>query len=53
MDICRENHTFAYKITYKGAKNSTYQPEWLVCESCHEKRIFGTSDDIISLEKLD
>jgi len=52
MDICSEDHVHAYKIIYKGAQNSTYKPVWLVCESCHEKRIFGTSDDIISLEKL-
>ena len=52
MDICSERHTPIYKITYRGANNDTYKPEWLVCERCHEKRIFGTPDDIISLEKL-
>jgi hypothetical protein len=52
MDKCSEKHTPAYKITYRGAKSTTYKPEWLVCEWCHEKRIFGTLDDIVSLEKL-
>ena len=52
MDICSENHTLVYKIICRGAKNDTDKPEWLVCERCHEKKIFGASDDIISLEKI-
>ena len=52
MDICNETHNPTYKITYKGAKNSGYKPEWLVCEACHEKRYFGTLEDIITLEKI-
>jgi hypothetical protein len=53
MNICSEVHAPIFKIIYKGAKGSTYQPEWLVCESCHEKRIFGTLEDIISIEPLE
>ncbi len=52
MDNCNEDHVPAYKIIYRGAMNATYKPEWLVCGQCHEKRIFGTLDDIVSLEKL-
>jgi len=52
IDKCSENHTPVYKITYRGAKNTTYKPVWLVCEWCHKKRIFGTLDDIVSLEKI-
>jgi len=52
MNICSEVHTPIYKITYKGAKGSGYEPEWLVCEGCHEKRYFGTAEDIISIEKI-
>ena len=52
MDRCSEDHVPTYKIIYRGAKNSAYKPEWLVCENCHEKRIFGTPDDIVSLEKI-
>ncbi len=53
MEMCNETHTPKYKIIYKPAKGRSYQPEWLVCEQCHEKRIFGTSDDIISITTLD
>lgn len=52
MDICNTEHEPTYKITYRGAKNSPHKPEWLVCENCHEKKIFGNTDDIISLEKI-
>lgn len=52
MNICSEAHTPTFKITYKGVKHSGYNPEWLVCEACHEKRYFGTPEDIVSLEKL-
>ena len=52
MDICSEGHTPAYKITYRGATGHHYHPEWLVCEKCHEKRIFGTPEEIITLERL-
>ncbi|WP_179361691.1 hypothetical protein [Nitrosopumilus cobalaminigenes] len=53
MNICSEVHTPAFKIIYKGAKGSSYQPEWLVCENCHEKRHFGTLEDIVSIEPVD
>ena len=52
MEICIEGHTPKYKIIYKGAKHRDYQPEWLVCERCYEKRIFGTEDDIVSIEPV-
>ena len=52
MNICSEAHTPTLKIIYKGAKCSDYQPEWLVCENCHEKRYFGTLEDIISIVPL-
>ena len=52
MNICSEVHTPIFKIIYKGAKGSDYQPKWLVCENCHEKRIFGTSEDIVSIEPI-
>ena len=52
MNICSEVHKPAFKIVYKGTKGSDYQPEWLVCESCHDKRYFGTHEDIISLVEL-
>jgi len=52
MNQCSEVHTPAYKIIYKGTKGSEYQPEWFVCESCHEKRHFGTLEDIVSIKKL-
>ena len=50
MNIYSEVHTPVYKIIYKGAKGSAYEPEWLVCEDCHEKRYFGTPEDILSME---
>lgn len=52
MNICSEAHIPAYKIIYKGAKNSDYNPKWFVCEHCHEKKHFGTDNEIISLEKI-
>jgi len=52
MNICSEVHTPTFKIIYKGAKGSAYQPEWLVCELCHEKRYFGTPEDIVSIEPI-
>ena len=52
MNVCSEIHTSTYKIIYKGIRGSNYNPEWLVCERYHDKRYFGTSEDIISLEKL-
>jgi len=52
MNTCNPNHTPAYKIIYRGAKHSDYQPEWLVCEVCHEKKYFGYGVDIVSLEKI-
>jgi hypothetical protein len=42
MNICSKVHKPKFKIIYKGAKDSDYQPEWLVCENRHEKRHFGT-----------
>ncbi len=53
MNICNETHTPIFKIIYKGAKGSNYQPEWLVCENCHEKRIFGTLEDTVSIKSLE
>ena len=53
MNVCSDTHEPAYKIVYKGVKGSDYQPEWLVCENCHEKRHFGTLEDIISIEPAD
>ena len=50
MNICSEIHTPTFKITYKGAKGGNYEPEWLVCEACHEKRRFGTPEDIVHVE---
>jgi hypothetical protein len=50
MNICSEAHTPVFKIIYKGVKGSTYKPEWLVCEGCHEKRYFGNPEDILSME---
>ena len=52
MNRCNELHESDYKITYKGAKGSDYQPVWFVCELCHEKRIFGTAEQIVKIEKL-
>ncbi len=52
MDVCNDRHEPVYRIVYKGAKGSDYNPEWLVCEACHEKKIFGTKDEIISIERL-
>ena len=52
MNICSEVHAPTLKIIYKGAKGSDYQPEWLVCENCHERRYFGTPEDIVSITPL-
>jgi len=52
MNVCSEAHTTTLKVIYKDAKRSDYQPEWLVCENCHEKKYFGTLADIISIETL-
>ena len=51
MNQCSEVHTPTYKIIYKGTRGSDYEPEWLVCEACHEKRHFGTSEDICFYSK--
>ena len=53
MNICSETHIPKFKIVYKGVKGSSYQPTWLVCEICHEKRHFGTLEDIISIEPIE
>ncbi|WP_297439766.1 hypothetical protein [Nitrosopumilus sp.] len=53
MNICSEVHTPNYKIIYKSVKGSDYQPEWLVCENCHEKRYFGNLEDIVSIEPIE
>ena len=52
MNICSEVHEPTYKIIYKGAKGSDYEPEWLVCEHCHAKKIFGNPDDILSIKNI-
>ena len=52
MNICSEVHTPIFKIIYKSVHGSDYQPEWLVCENCHEKKYFGTPEDIVSIESL-
>ena len=52
MNRCNDSHEPDYKITYKGAKGSDYEPEWFVCEHCHEKRIFGTPEQIVKIVKL-
>ena len=52
MNICSDVHKPEFKIIYKGTKGSDYQPEWLVCDFCHEKRYFGNLEDIVSIEKL-
>lgn len=52
MDTCNKSHTPMFKIRYRPAKGSSYEPEWLVCENCHEKKYFGTEDDIVHIEKI-
>jgi len=53
MNICDERHTPKYKVLYRGAKNSDYFPEWMVCEACiQNKNCFGDRDQIISIEIL-
>ncbi len=39
-EFCGSDH----RIIYKGKKKSDYQPEWLVCEHCHEKRILDINE---------
>jgi len=52
MNRCEDRHVMKYKIVYKPAKGKNYRPEWLVCESCYEKRPFGSDDLIDSIEIL-
>ena len=52
MNQCNESHIPTFKIVYKGAKGSDYNPEWLVCEGCYEKNCFGPFNDMASLMKL-
>jgi len=50
MNYCEERHSPKYKIIYKGAANSKYNPEWLVCEMClQNKNCFSDKDQILSL----
>jgi len=53
MNLCDERHSPKYKITYRGAKNSNYSPEWLVCKICMEhKNCFGDPHQIVSIEVM-
>jgi len=50
MNICKETHAPKYKITYRGAKGHSYNPEWMVCPSCYDvKTCFGDKEQILSI----
>jgi len=53
MNICEERHTPKYKVTYKGVKGRSYNPEWLVCSTCLSgKTCFGDKEQILSIISL-
>ena len=53
MNLCVENHTPKFEITYKSAEGRKYTPVWLVCDSCVEHRkCFGADDEIESIKAL-
>jgi len=61
MNVCDIRHQPKYQITYKAARGrnytqttaGSYNPVWLVCESCMEnKRHFGSDDQVESVEMM-
>ncbi|HEY4680275.1 MAG TPA: hypothetical protein VIH04_03300 [Nitrosarchaeum sp.] len=50
MNICEERHSPMYKVIYRGAKGSHYNPVWMVCPNCLEcKPWFGDKEQILSV----
>lgn len=53
MNICKEQHSPKYKVIYKGAKGSGYNPTWMVCPNCLEnKTCFGDKEQILSVRSI-
>ena len=53
MNICNDQHSPMYKITYKPTTLSSVSDEWLVCEKCFGKEeFFGKSGEIESITSL-
>ena len=53
MNVCDIGHDPKYQVKYQSAKGCTYNPVWLVCESCMEnKQCFFDKDQIKSIDVL-
>ena len=53
MNVCVEDHIPKFQITYKAAKDSHYNPVWLVCDFCmQDKKCFGSDDEVVKVELL-
>ncbi len=52
MNKCEDRHEIKYQITYKPAKGGMHAPVWLVCESCMDKKHFGTDSEIQNIKIL-
>ena len=53
MNVCEDRHEPKYQVTYKSTKGNLQGPVWLVCESCFNKRPFGSDDYVESIFTLE
>ena len=52
MEYCNDRHDLVYKIRYKPSNRGGTSTEWLVCENCFEKKVFGDENTIESITLL-
>jgi hypothetical protein len=53
MNVCHDKHTPLFQITYRGSRQSGYNPEWLVCKECLESKPgFADKYEIMSIVLL-